>query len=183
MGPAAGRGGALRLDERSRGTGIRPWRLQLPEELREPTLDELDERIASAFQDAYPDVPPEDLKHVARNFTQVVNGIIDIGRKVGGEGEHSHMDVANSFVYWCVANTRLDDLCSGEWDPALEDSRVARISPREKSMLMAEFVARAADWLLGMEALREFPELYGTFIRGAVALGTEGWERNRGKLE
>jgi len=155
----------------------------LPEEPRDPTLDELDDRIDSAFQEAYPDVPLDELKHMARNFTQVVNGIVDIGRKVGSEAKHSHMDVANSLIYWCVSSTRLEDLCSGEWDPALEDPGIARISPREKSMLMGEFVARVADWLLGMEVLREFPELYNTFINGAIALGTEGWEKNRGKLD
>lgn len=155
----------------------------MPEEPRDPTLDELDERISSAFQDAYPDVSQEERKHMSRNFTQVVNGIVDIGRKVGSEAKHSHMDVANSLIYWCVASTRLEDLCNGEWDPALEDPGIARISPREMSMLMGEFVARVADWLLGMEVLREFPELYNTFINGAVALGTEGWEKNRGKLD
>lgn len=155
----------------------------MPEEPRDPTLDELDERIDSAFREAYPDLSPEERKHMSRNFTQVVNGIVSIGRQVGSEAKHSHMDVANSLIYWCVASTRLEDLCKGEWDPALEDPGIARISPREMSMLMEEFVARVADWLLGMEVLREFPELYNTFINGAVALGTEGWEKNRGELE
>ena len=136
----------------------------MPEQPWDPALDELDKRITSAFKEAYPDVPPGELKHMARNFTQVVNGIIDIGRKVGGDRECSHMDVANSFVYWCVANTYLDDLCGGEWDPALEESRGARISPEEKMKLMREVVARTADWLLGMEILKRDPELYDTFI-------------------
>lgn len=155
----------------------------MTEEQRELTLDELEERVISAFRKAYPDVSADDCKHMARNFTQVVNGIIAIGGKMGGEEEYTHMDVANSLVYWCIDNTRFDELCAGRWDSALEDPGIARISPDEKSMLMEEFVARAADWILGMEILREFPRTYGTFIRGAVALGADGWERNRGKLK
>lgn len=149
---------------------------------RDEELEELDRRVNEAFQEAYPEVPADHIKHMSRNFTQVIRGILEIGKRIGGEGGITHMDLANSFVYWCVANTYLEDLSHGEWNPILEDPGIARISEEEMEKLRGEFVARAADWMLGMEILRQDEELYRTFIKGAIALGASDWETNRGKL-
>jgi len=47
---------------------------------------------------------------------------------------------------------------------------------------IGECVAKVADWLLGLEVLRDDPELYRSFVRGALALGAADWETERGKL-
>lgn len=154
----------------------------MPENSEEHTLDRLDAEMLEAFEEAYPDVPLDDLHHIAKNFIQVVRGVINIGQKMGGDLSPTHMDVANSMVYWCVMNTRLEDMQRGDPDRGIEDPGVSRISETDMVRLKAEFVARTADWLLGMEVLRGDPELYETFIKGAAALGAEGWERNRGDL-
>lgn len=142
----------------------------------------LEEGVISAFSSAYPGIPPDEITHMARNFTQVIRGIIDIGERTGGDREMSHMDVANGLVCSCVANTSLEELHEGRWDPLLEDPSISRISDEEMKNLLEECVARVADWLLGLEVLRSDPEACRKFITGALALGASGWERDRGKL-
>jgi len=143
---------------------------------------ELEERVMSAFRSAYPQVPGEQLDHMARNFTQIVSGIINIGERIGERTEYSQMDIANGLVYACFANTYLEELHSGQHDPALAGPSGSRISDEEMKRLLSECVARVADWLLGMEILREDPELFSKFVIGAVMLGARDWERNRGNL-
>jgi hypothetical protein len=77
--------------------------------------------------------------------------------------------MVNGLVYSCVANTFLDEADKGGTDEAIESR-------------MGECVAKVADWLLGLEILRDEPELYASFVRGAVALGAADWETERGKI-
>lgn len=135
-----------------------------------------------AFREAYPDVSNDDIEHMARNFIQVVNGILSVGEKAEGGGKPCHMDLANSMIYWCVANTSLEDYLEGDTDAVSADPSIARLTREEMDLLLHEFVARAADWLIGLEVLREDPELFNTFIKGALAFGAEDWEKNRGDL-
>ena len=147
-------------------------------------VEELEQRVVNAFREAYPGIEEGKLVHMARNFTQVLNGIVSIGEMAGdGAAEPSHMDVANGLVFSCVSSTYLEELQQGEWNPALEDPSIARISEAEMQRLQNEIVARVADWLIGLEVLREAdPETYRRFIMGAVALGATEWKRNRGEL-
>jgi hypothetical protein len=132
-------------------------------------MPDIKERVIEAFGSAYPEVPAGKLEHMARNFTQIIRGIINIGETVGGEGEVSHIEMVNGLVYSCVANTFLDEADKGGTDEAIESR-------------MGECVAKVADWLLGLEILRDEPELYASFVRGAVALGAADWETERGKI-
>lgn len=148
----------------------------------DPGIESLEGRVIARFRSAYPDVPDERLEHMARNFTQVLNGIIDIGEKLAETTEYSHMDVANGLVYSCIANTYLEELHEGEWDPRLDDPSTSRISDGEMKRLLGECAARVADWMLGMEILRDDPELLAKFVVGAVVLGAKDFDRNRGNL-
>lgn len=132
-------------------------------------ISDLHERIVETFRSAYPEVPSGKLEHMARNFAQIVRGIINIGDTVGGEGEVSHIEMVNGLVYSCVASTFLDETDKSGMDETVESK-------------MGECVAKVADWLLGLEVLRDDPELYRSFVRGALALGPADWETERGKL-
>ncbi|MCJ7653357.1 MAG: hypothetical protein MUO75_06620 [Actinobacteria bacterium] len=132
-------------------------------------MPDIKERVIEAFGSAYPEVPAGKLEHMARNFTQIIRGIINIGETVGGEGEVSHIEMVNGLVYSCVAITFLYGADKGGTDEAIESR-------------MGECVAKVADWLLGLEILRDEPELYASFVRGAVALGAADWETERGKI-
>lgn len=145
-------------------------------------MDELDARIESAFEEAYPELDPDESQHMAKNFIQVVRGIIDIGERLGS-GEPTHMDEANSIVYWCIANTALEDLLKSGWNAEKITPSGGRITEEEMSRLLNEFAARIGDWLIGMEVLKRDPELYDVFVSGAVALGADEYERNRGNLK
>jgi hypothetical protein len=136
---------------------------------RDSGMSDLQERAFETFRSAYPEVPAGKLEHIARNFVQIIRGIINIGETVGGEGEVSHIEMVNGLVYSCVASTFLDETDTGGMDDTVESK-------------MGECVAKVADWLLGLEILREEPELYASFVRGAVALGAVDWETERGKL-
>jgi hypothetical protein len=129
--------------------------------------------LMPAFARAYPGRDPAALEHSVRNFSQVVSGVIDLAMKQGfsDDGEVSPRELANSMVVWCVANSRLEDYfeCS--------DRHAARSLPipsGEVDALMSEIVTRAADWLIGVEALKCEPFLYSAFIKGSAALG-DGW--------
>jgi len=141
------------------------------------------EVIAAAFEQAYPDVPPERIEHMARNFVQVVGGVIDIGRKLPPESNEplSHMDVTNSMVFWCIANTRLDEFCEKSVYSGNGGGRRV-ISAEDACLLRREFAARIADWLAGVEAIKADADMYDSFIRGTLAMGTADWERSRGEL-
>ena len=132
-------------------------------------MPDIKERVTEAFRSAYPDVPAGKLEHMARNFTQIIRGIINIGEAVGGEGEVSHIKMVNGLVYSCVASTFFDETDKGAMDETVKRN-------------MGECVAKVADWLLGLEVLRKEPKLYASFVRGAVALGADDWETERGKL-
>jgi hypothetical protein len=136
---------------------------------RESGMSDLRERVIDTFRSAYPEVPDGKLEHMARNFAQIIRGIINIGETKGGEGEVSHVEMVNGLVYSCVASTFLDGTGKAEVDEIVEGK-------------MGECVAKVADWLLGLELLHDDPELYDSFVRGAVALGAAGWETERGKL-
>ncbi|MBN2167988.1 MAG: hypothetical protein JW738_01990 [Actinobacteria bacterium] len=146
------------------------------------SIRKLNERLTDAFYEAYPDVPDKNVEHMVRNFIQVVNGIMEVGDKVQGDEELVHMDVANSLVYWCVTNTSLEEFIesgSGEGDRG--EPRTC-LNKEETEHLVKEFAARTADWLIGLEVLREDPVLFKRFVKGALAFGAAGWERNRGLL-
>jgi hypothetical protein len=136
-----------------------------------------------AFEEAYPDVPDWRAEHIARNFSQIqiVSGVISVGKRLPVEetGETSHMDMVNSIVFWCVANTHLEDFLEKP-DPRPDDECV--IPAADAQLLMHEFCARIGDWLAGLEALKADRGLYEAFIKGAVALGGQNWERDRGEL-
>jgi hypothetical protein len=132
-------------------------------------ISDLHERIVGTFRSAYPEVPSGKLEHMARNFAQIVRGIINIGDTVGGKGEVSHIEMVNGLVYSCVASTFVDETDKGVMDETVESK-------------IGECVAKVADWLLGLEVLRDDPELYRSFVRGALALGAADWETERGKL-
>lgn len=143
--------------------------------------DKLYALISSAFADAYPDLPEWRVEHMARNFCQVVGGAIDFGNRVGQDaaGKPTHMDLVNSIVFWCIANTHLEDYFEKPGSPS---GHGAPIPAGETQQLMREFCARVGGWLAGLEALKAEPELYDAFIMGSVALGVTDWERNRGEL-
>ncbi|MHB8895237.1 MAG: hypothetical protein ACYC99_08710 [Candidatus Geothermincolia bacterium] len=139
--------------------------------------------MIAAFEKAYPDVSHSRIEHMARNFVQVVGGVIDIGSRVptNADGTLTHMDVANSMVFWCIANTRLEEFCENGVKRG-EEGRRPVIPAEDADLLRREFAARIADWLAGMEALKADPETYASFIRGTLAIGTRDWETNRGEL-
>lgn len=143
---------------------------------------ELNERMIKAFRDAYPDVSVEDVEHAARNFIQVVNGILSVGEKSKASEKPSHMDVANSLIFWCIANTSLEDYLECDGGETASGPKVARLTVEEMDELVKEFVARTADWLIGLEVMREDPELFNVFIKGALSFGAGEWERNRARL-
>lgn len=144
---------------------------------------DLEAKIIVAFRGAYPEIPDGRLVHMARNFTQVLNGLISIGEMSGDERDVSHMDMTNGMVYSCVTSTFLEELLDGEWRPVPDAAPVRRISDEEMGRLQNEIVARVADWLLGLEVLKESdPAEFRNFVKGALALGAEGWERERGNL-
>lgn len=140
------------------------------------------EIVTRAFADAYPGVDIDKCEHMARNFAQVIGGVIDVGRRLGADGqagELTHMDQANCMVYWCILNTHLEDYF--ESDGNARD--ITPISEESASRLTREFSARVSDWLAGIEALKQEPVLYEAFIRGSIFMGTSDWERDRGRLK
>lgn len=149
---------------------------------------ELRDDLTEAFARAYPDMSAERAAHMARNLAQVITGVIDIGEKLDNGSEITHMDIANTFVYWCVANTYLEDIHeSSESQPARGEGENGSKHPRpddqEMRKLLNGFVARAADMFIGMEVLARNQELYDAFVRGSVGLFASSWERDRDKLE
>src|SRR5450756_1167588 len=75
---------------------------------RDSGMSDLQEHLMETFRSAYPEIPAGKLEHMARNFNQIIRGIITIGETVGGEGEVSHIEMVNGLVYSCVASTFLD---------------------------------------------------------------------------
>ena len=149
---------------------------------------ELRDDLTEAFIKAYPDLSADRAAHMARNLAQVITGVIDIGEKLDNGSDITHMDIANTFVYWCVANTYLEDIhADKESHPAREEADDGIKHPRptgqEMRKLLNGFVARAADMLIGMEVLARDQELYDAFIRGSVGLFASSWERDRDKLK
>jgi hypothetical protein len=151
-----------------------------PTSIEEENGDNLCDLITVAFRRAYPEVSAGSVEHMARNFTQVVSGVIDIGRRARdvAEAEVSHMDLANCLVYWCIANSHLEDFFPREGEP----EAAGQISASEARLLLEEFSARIADWLVGIEALKDHPGLIESFVKGTRVMGTEDWERDRGRL-
>lgn len=154
-------------------------RVILPEN---DSIRKLNEQLTDAFYEAYPDVPDNAVEHMARNFIQVINGIMDVGEKVQGDEELYHMDIANSLVYWCVTNTSLEDFVDSGKDEVGGEEAKGKLSKEDADQLVKEFAARTSDWLIGLSVLQGEPELFKRFIKGALAFGADGWERNRGKL-
>jgi hypothetical protein len=146
----------------------------LSEKVSDAEQAEMESRIAEAFRQAYPDVRGDKLEHMARNFTQVINGVIEIGNRAGAEGEPTHMEVANGLVYWCVANA-LEEGAAGRGSAPLDAARL--------DVVVREIVIRVADWLLGLDVLRDCPPLFRAFVKGAVAAGASDWETSRDVLE
>lgn len=136
---------------------------------------ELESMVVSSFREAYPDVPPDEIEHMARNFTQVLQGLVSIGEKIGGQ-DVNHMDEANGMVYFCVASTIIEEL---QEKGVLPDD----ISEEKMGRMLGECVVRVADWLLGREILKRDEELFRKFVSGAVAMGASSWEKNRWNVE
>jgi len=128
--------------------------------------------VMPAFKRAYPGRDAAALEHSVRNFSQVVSGIVDIAVKKGlavGD-EVTPAELAYSMVVWCVANSSLEDYFEDA------DGHAARTGPiphEEIEGLMREIVTRAADWLVGIEALKAEPFLYTAFVKGSAALGAD----------
>ena len=148
---------------------------------RDSGMSDLQEHLIETFRSAYPEIPAGKLEHMARNFNQIIRGIITIGETVGGEGEVSHIEMVNGLVYSCVAGTFLDKTHKNEKGAPSGLTGQGGMDETVESK-MGECVAKIADWLLGLEILREEPELYASFVRGALALGAADWETERGKL-
>ncbi len=142
---------------------------------RDSRSAQLGAELEDAFLEAYPGLPPAKARHMARNLTQVITGVIDIGMKSFNERGISHMDTANALVYWCTTNSSLEEAVSAGLRGEAAEAWMGRIT--------GELAARAADLLICLEVLRRHPALHDAFIRGTIALGTSGWERDRGKLE
>ena len=144
--------------------------------------DWLEGELLEAFEKAYPDVERDKIAHISRNFTQVIQGILDISKRLHlDDSEVSHMDVANGMVYWCVASTSLEDVLSGKEGDIGEGENIP-LGEETIKRIMSECSARIADWILGLEVLKKRPELFRRFVRAAVMLGAADWETNRGKL-
>lgn len=131
-----------------------------------------------AFLRAYPELAPDSLQHTVRNFIQVLSGIIDFADRKGlsCDGEVTQLELANCLVFWCIANSHLEDY--------FENGHSARSGPipeGEVAALMKEFTTRAADWLVGMEALKTDPRLFCAFVKGSADLGAD-WVADRGEL-
>jgi hypothetical protein len=125
-----------------------------------------------AFERAYPGRDAAALEHSVRNFSQVVSGIVDLAARRGlDSGEEVTLpEFASSMVAWCVANSRLEDYFEDG------DGHAARSGPipaDEVEGLMSEIVARAADWLIGIEALKSERVLYSAFVKGSAALSAD----------
>lgn len=143
--------------------------------------EELYERIIKEFRYAYPDISKDESDHIARNFIQVITGILSVGEKCDNGKKPSQMDIANSTVYWCVANTTLEDYLNDDEDAETGDPSKG-IAPDEMDDMTKEFVARISDWLIGLKVLQEDPDLFRVFISGALAFGASKWEKSRGAL-
>lgn len=150
-------------------------------QIQEEESEQISEIMSCAFAEAYPEMESDRCEHMARNFAQVVGGVIDIGRRMGADegGRITHVDQANCIVYWCILNTRLEDY----FDRGGRAAGGAPISEDDIAKLTMEFSARVSDWLVGIEALKQEPGLYDAFIRGSIAMGTSGWERDRSRLK
>jgi hypothetical protein len=149
---------------------------------------ELRENLIEAFMEAYPDMPEDEARHSARNLVQVISGVIDIGEKAAEDVEITHMDVANAFVYWCVANTELEKFFKGSNNgsdngggTAVAESEEV-IGPENMVKLIDEFVVRTADMLIGLQVLSTSSELYRDFIRGSAVIGAYRREKCRAKI-
>lgn len=138
------------------------------------TSERIGAKLLEAFLDAYPELSEEAARHAARNLAQVISGTIDIGRKTGGSGEVSHMDLANALVYWCGTGGSLEGYKRASGGGAEEAGTECEGAEG--------LAARAADLILALDVLSEEPELLAAFIRGTNTLGTSGWERDRGKI-
>lgn len=147
------------------------------------SIDELEAHVVGAFREAYPGIEEGKLVHMARNFAQVLSGIISIGIALGEYSEINQMDVANALVYSCVWESSLGErLFAGDREGA--DRSASSLTPNETRAYAAEISARVADWLLGIEVAKKLGEqVYKSFIRGALALGAEDWERNRENIK
>jgi len=149
--------------------------------------NEFREKLVEAFLQAYPDIPSCDAKHSARNLAQVISGVVDIGDRTEAE-ETTHMDAANAFVYWCVANTELEPFFKGT-NNGSESARGSLVdSPlvydrQAMEELLDGFVARAADMMIGLQVLSENPDLFRSFVRGSAVIGAYHREKNRAKIE
>jgi hypothetical protein len=161
--------------------------VELVEESDSSARNELRENLIKAFTEAYPDMPEDDARHSARNLAQVISGVIDIGQRTAPDYEVTHMDVANAFIYWLVANTDLEGFFKGSNNGSDNGRKAAADSQpihdqEEMEKLFDEVVARAADMLIGMEVLSENSGLYQDFVRGSAAIGAYQREKSRAKI-
>ncbi len=176
-----------RLPDRSRTPRRRKVAVGLTEQSENEARKEFREKLIEAFVGAYPDMHEDDARHSARNLAQVLSGVVDIGEKAAAADEITHMDVANAFVYWCVANTELEAFFkrtnngSASAREAVAKDRPTQ-GPEDMEKLLDEFVARAADLLIGLQVLSESSELYQDFVRGSAVIGAYKREKNRGKI-
>lgn len=158
----------------------------LTERSEKAARSEFREKLVEAFLQAYPDIPEDEAKHSARNLAQVISGVVDIGDRTAAD-EITHMDAANAFVYWCVANTELETFFKGT-NNGSDGARGSVANGQlmhdweEMEELLDGFVARAADMLIGMQVLSENLDLYRAFIRGSAVIGAYHREKNRAEI-
>ncbi len=146
------------------------------------SIDELETRVVDGFKRAYPGIEEEKIVHMARNFAQVLSGIISIGSSLGEDNEINQMDVANALVRSCVWESSLGEWLFAEKGEDASGS-IPVLTSEEAQAYAAEISARVADWLVGIEVAKSLGErVFKSFIRGALALGALDWERNRAKI-
>lgn len=142
-------------------------------------LDNLDERLYEAFEKAYPNLEEGEVRHASRNFVQVVRGLIEIGGKSDFDVDAGYAEVANVLAYWCVQSLFLEKLTEGKRGKV----GIVRITGEEIDSLVREISARLADWLLGLDVLKENPELFEAFIRGATVAEELSSKDNEGETQ
>lgn len=122
--------------------------------------------LIRAFIEAYPDTPEETAEHMARNYAQVIEGIVEFGRRMGRFTPVTHAEVAHSIMFWCIEGSRLQEYISEDG----QEPEASGLSPAQIYAMLEEFSDRITHWLVGAEAMRTRPGLFEDFVRGTVAM-------------
>ncbi len=147
------------------------------------SIDELETLVVEGFKEAYPGIEEGKIVHMARNFAQVLSGIISIGSSLGGDNGINQMDVANALVHSCVWESSLGERLFGN-EAEIGAGSMPALTEEEERKYAAEISARVADWLVGINVTKKMGEsAFNDFIKGALALGAEAWERDRANIK